>query len=130
MGKQQPRRRCCLRAQAASQSVSNWGNTHLFHAECERGKAEGDTKIPPPGHAASKSKSSARGPKQGPSRAPRDFSQSCPAVALLLATCSSRLPCCSSRSSDTELCKDLTEQLTMLLPQTTASPAHASQWTN
>lgn len=125
MGKQRPRRRCCLRAQAASESVSNWGNTYLFRTECERGKTEGDTKIPPPGSAASKSKSA-----EGQSKAPRDFSQSCLLVALLLPTCSSRLPHCPSSCSYTELWKLLIEQLTMLLPQATASPAYASQWTN
>lgn len=43
MGKQRPRRRCCLRAQVASENVSNWRNTYLFHTELERGKTEGDT---------------------------------------------------------------------------------------
>lgn len=119
VGKQRPRRCCCLRAQAASKSISNWGN--VFVPECDRWKMERDTKFPPPGSAASKTKSPARGTKQGP----WIFLPELPTLVFSLLTCSSRLPHGSSSCSCTS-----SEGASLLLPQSPASTAHTGHWTS
>lgn len=80
---------------------------------------EGDNKIPPSESAASKTKSPARGTKQGP----WIFLLELPTLAFLLLTCSSRLPHCSS------ICSCTSWGGSLLLPQSTASAAHTGHWT-
>lgn len=81
---------------------------------------EGNTKIPPSGSAAFKTKFPARGTNQGPWIVLLEL----PMLAFLLLTCSSRLPHGSSSCSCTS-----SEGASLLLPQSGASAAHTGHWT-
>lgn len=95
---------------------------------------EGDIKIPLLGSAASKTKSPARGTKQGPwiflcpgppkFALNQDIIPELPTLAFLQLTCSSRLPRGSSSCSCTS-----SEGASLLLPQSAASTAHTGHWT-